>query len=41
MVNKCVFLSGKIAFAFASKLLTSITHQTNGSFNLAEPFNWT
>lgn len=33
MVNKCVFLSGKIAFSFESKLLTSAMHQTNSLFN--------
>lgn len=41
MVNKCVFLSGKIAFAFESKLQTSAMHQTNSLFNLDELFSWT
>lgn len=39
--KKGVFLSGKITLAFASKLLASMMHQTNSSFNLAEFFDWT
>lgn len=34
MVNKCGFLSGRIAFSFELKLLTSAMHQTNSLFNL-------
>lgn len=41
MVNKCVFLSGKIVFAFELKLLSSAMHQTNSLFNLDLWFSWT